>query len=121
MTAQRNASAVARMERSEIGARRCHWQGCPRIRRPRAVTRCRLRALTQLPNLRLQQRPALRPELLLPCRVDVGKPDAERRLVHLVEDEARSRELVAEAGVDSALVDALLAHVFGDVAADRVL
>src|SRR5712671_2195510 len=56
--------------------------------------------LPQLANLRLQQRPALRPELVLPGRVDVRQPGAERRLVDLVEDEAGGDELVAQAGVD---------------------
>src|SRR5215472_17898598 len=101
------------MERSVIRGKPCEEQGSRRMTRPQAVAPCGLRArpsLPQFPNLCLQERPAPRPQLLLPDCVDIRKPGAERGLVDVIEDEAGGDESVAEAGVDVALVDTLLAH-----------
>src|SRR6266850_1666032 len=73
---------------------------------------------SQLPHLCFQQRPALGAELALPVGVDARQLGAEGGLVDLVEGEAAGGKALAQAGVEIALILALLAHVFGGIALD---
>src|ERR1700739_3358651 len=77
--------------------------------------------LSQLANLEIDQRPAFRAELLLPDRIDLGKPGAEGGLVDVVEHQTAFDEIVTQAGVQGGLVLALLADIFGEIKLDHAL
>src|SRR3954469_14363736 len=79
------------------------------------------RRSAELPDLGLQQPPAFAAELLLPGRIDARKARAEGGLVDFVERNSTRHESVAQAGVELALLLALLTHVFGGVPLDHHL
>src|SRR5262245_53505974 len=70
-------------------------------------------------DLGFEQRPAARAQPFPPPGIDARQPRPERRLVHLVEDEAAPRQVLAQARIEGVLVDPLLAHRGDHVALDR--
>src|SRR3981081_2012228 len=75
----------------------------------------------QLSDLRLEQAPALAPELLSPGGVDARQLGSECGLIDLVERNAARHEALAPAGARLALVVALLTYIFDGIPVDHGL
>src|SRR5260221_8760684 len=104
---------------------RCGWAKIFDQRRgrvcPSPAGACDGRLSSQLSDLRFEQAPALVAELVLPGRIDARKARTERRLVDLVERDPARGKSIPQAGIEPALLLALLAHIFCGVVLDHAL